>query len=778
MDSAAADHTDTLGQIVKDQIDRLSNALWVYDFDHKRVVWANTAALDVWAADSRAELYARDLSEGMSSCVAERLNQYKIDLVDPKREAKEIWTLYPRGVAQTLDVTYRGVTLPDGRIALLCDGTRDQQREPEALRSAEALLHTPVMITLLLPDGTPVYQNPAARAARIDPEMRLRDWFVDFYEAEDFFAGMQRHDLMQTVTRLHTSNGERWHELNVRRCLDAVTGATAYLVSEIDVTSLKEAEERAGAADRAKSEFLANMSHEIRTPMNGVLGMADLLAMTDLNSRQAEFVDIIVKSGSSLLSVLNDVLDYSKLTAGKMTLDEDAVDLQDLAGEVASLMSAQVHQKGIELNVRIAPHVPAMLRGDAGRLRQVLLNLVGNAVKFTDQGSILLNVDGSGDSVNGQFDLKIEVHDTGPGIPEDKLTYIFDQFAQIDGSTTRSHDGTGLGLSICASLVTLMGGRIGAESEVGKGTCFRVELGLPIDQSGHSALNATTDVTKGARVLIVEDSAVSRDILTEALTAWGCIPHHSSTGVDALSQLRDGEDGYDCILLNQTLPVMRGSDVVAVMRADRRLKNIPVIMLRTVDLSGAEAMNEAIQVDAHLVKPIRMSILKGKLVEILQDSKMMAASHDADGDSGDSDAASPEDVGTECLDVLICEDNILNQKYVSELMTFTDYRYEIASNGHEAVALFKEHKPKLVLMDISMPGMNGEEATAEIRKLEAGRARTPIIAFSAHVMPEDIARFKESGMDDHLAKPVSLNDLLEKLRLWMAHVNRANLKIA
>ncbi|RVD33375.1 response regulator, partial [Mesorhizobium sp. M4A.F.Ca.ET.020.02.1.1] len=340
---------------------------------------------------------------------------------------------------------------------------------------------------------------------------------------------------------------------------------------------------KAEAADRAKSEFLANMSHEIRTPMNGVLGMAELLAKTELTTRQKTFTDVIVKSGNALLTIINDILDFSKINAGQMMLDPAPFRLSEAVEDVATLVSARVAEKNIELIVRVDPRLPSFVVGDAGRFRQIVTNLVGNAVKFTEKGHVLVDV--GGEVTDGVVQLKVRVEDTGIGIPAEKLQSVFEKFAQVDGSSTRRHEGTGLGLAIAARLVDLMGGKIGVESEIGRGSVFWFAVPLPAHSQDARDEIVPVDVT-GARVLVIDDNPVNREILLEQLRSWSfdCAAAESgAVGLAFLDRASQLGAAVDCIILDYQMPGMSGADVAKAIAADSRMSSIPVVILTSVD---------------------------------------------------------------------------------------------------------------------------------------------------------------------------------------------------
>ncbi|MGI9351629.1 MAG: response regulator [Rhizobiaceae bacterium] len=619
----------------------------------------------------------------------------------------------------------------------------------------------------------------------------------------------------------------------------------------VEKTTLAEREtKRAELADRAKSEFLANMSHEIRTPMNGVMGMAELLMRTDLNEKQRTFADIIVKSGASLLTIINDILDFSKIDAGQMELDPAPFSMAEAIEDVATLVAAKVAEKDLELAVRIAPVLPEQFVGDVGRIRQIVTNLAGNAVKFTEEGHILVDIDGSAE--NGEAKLKISVTDTGIGIEEEKLNSIFEKFSQVDESATRKHEGTGLGLAISASLVNLMGGQIGVESELGNGSTFWFEITLPVFGSGSKRKSAPVDVT-GSRILVVDDNAVNRSILVENMVAWKFESAAASSGAEALAAIcamQEKDIEPDCLILDYHMPKMDGGELARTIRSDKKIAHIPIIMLTSVDQMEDGQNFSTLEIQGHLVKPARSSLLLETIISTLHDARdtdnEMAAgiamaqqigSTNCDANDGgvlnhksapqtpqtanepvaqeetvgkkdksgslsmkelrnlvrdntettDKDLENTQDIAArmqkssvssaidemrkidqDTIDVLIAEDNEVNQIVFKQILQGTGYSYLIANNGQEAVELYRKHNPSVICMDVSMPVMNGHQATKEIRNIEkSGSERIPIIGVTAHAIKGDMEKCFEAGMDDYLSKPVSPEKLEEKIKKWL-----------
>ena len=554
-----------------------------------------------------------------------------------------------------------------------------------------------------------------------------------------------------------------------------------------DAKEVVEAEKvRAESADRAKSEFLANMSHEIRTPMNGVMGMAELLARTELDSRQNMFVDVIVKSGNALLTIINDILDFSKIDAGQMHLDPAPFLIGEAVEDVATLVSTRVAEKDLELIVRVAPDLPATLIGDIGRFRQITTNLVGNAVKFTERGHVLVDVTGKLiDDSNVMVTVRVE--DTGIGIPEDKLASVFEKFAQVDASSTRRHEGTGLGLAIATRLVELMGGEIGAESKPGKGSTFWFSVPMPIDRTAVRSKPVPFDVS-GARVLAVDDNRINREILSEQLRNWGfdgAAVESGELGLAFLKHAADVSADVDCVILDFQMPDMNGVEVARRIRASGINASVPIILLTSVDQSETSKLATKYGIDAQLTKPARSSALLETIVNVLQVKRSaepapqpqaaapapkpqrIAPAAQAPTPAPARPAAEPQRKPAS-IDVLVAEDNEVNQLVFSQILDGIGISYRVASNGRTAVELYKTLRPTIVLMDVSMPEMNGLEATAAIRDLEKETGtHTPIIGITAHALKGDRERCLEAGMDDYLTKPISPDRLSGKIETWM-----------
>ncbi len=536
--------------------------------------------------------------------------------------------------------------------------------------------------------------------------------------------------------------------------------------------ALMQAKDEAIAASQAKSEFLANMSHEIRTPMNGILGMAELLSNSNITERQRDFLNVINNSTSALLTIINDILDFSKIEAGAFELDPIPFDLKSSINDVAAILSPKAHEKDLELIINYPPSMYRGFIGDAGRLRQILTNLIGNAIKFTDKGYITIDVE-TAEPRNSMSIVNVSVKDTGIGIAAHKVHGIFNKFTQADGSTTRMYGGTGLGLSISKAIVEMMGGRITVKSVYGEGSQFSFKIPFPIDKNAVEQNYDTTSLS-GKRALIIDDIATNQHVLTEQLRNWNIQADCVNDGVEALRNLKlnyENNTPYDIILLDYLMPGMNGQELATMINRSDTLSGTPIIMLSSCDQPISNDEMSEIGIRAYLMKPVREKRLYKTILETLifkPETKSLRISEQI------SQPQKEQITQEDHIEILVAEDFPLNQDVVRLMLEDSIYKPVITNNGQEAVDLYKENPGRFpaILMDVSMPIMDGYEATQAICEFEMSQnlPHVPIIALTGHALKNDREECLKAGMDDYLTKPVKQAELLDKLEFWTGRV--------
>ena len=547
-----------------------------------------------------------------------------------------------------------------------------------------------------------------------------------------------------------SSRGSLWGDVALR--LIDLEGHTVLLLRISDISerkamekSLRSAKELAEAAVQARSQFLANMSHEVRTPMNGVIGMTSLLLDTPLTGQQRDFVDTIRVSGESLLTIINDILDFSKIEAGRVELESHPFDVEQCVIESLELLAGQAHGKGLELSMYVDPAVPAEVIGDATRLRQVLVNLIGNGVKFTERGEVFVHVRATA-PVDDQVELLVSVRDTGIGIPADRQGALFNAFTQVDASTTRRYGGTGLGLSISKQLVDLMGGQLTVASEPGIGSTFSFNVKVRSEGSVRSTPDAGE--LKGRRVLCVDDNATNRYVLGLTLARWGvdvvmccepeeCLQHATAPGAS-----------FDWIILDHQMPHASGDELAHRIRFALPERCPPIVLLTSV---GREAVEAKGLFDALMSKPLRRRTLRAVLQRLLPDRDAVPRP------SALPSANAPTPRRNRLLHVLVAEDNAINQRVAARMLGRLGCITDLCGNGLEAVTMANGFKYDLILMDVQMPELDGFEATVRIRAHASSQPK--IVALTASAMQSDRDACLAAGMDDYLAKPIRLESL-------------------
>jgi len=768
----------------RDLFENANDMVYTHDLEGK-LTSLNRAGEQITGYDRQEALHMNLLE--MVAPASRDLAQRKIlqTLAEAPARAYEIEIITKDGRGVLLEVSSR-VIHQEGKAIGIQGNARDisQRRQAEqALRESESRYRL-------------LFERNLAGVYRSTPQGKILECNEAFartfgYASVEIALAQQATDLYPTVAardRFLSQLRERGSVNNLEFCLRRQDGCPVWVLENaslvrnesgsldliegtvVDITerkradqAMQQAKEAAEQASRAKGEFLANVSHEIRTPMNGILGMTELALDSPLNSEQREYIEAIQTSARSLLSVINDILDFSKIEARKLELEAIDFELRTSLNETLKMLELRASQKGLALACHIDDEVPASLVGDPGRLRQVIVNLVGNAIKFTEEGGINMGVGvlsaGAGDVV-----LHFAVSDTGIGIPPDKQDMIFDAFTQVDGSTTRKFGGTGLGLAISAQLATMMGGRIWVESEVGKGSTFHFTARF--GKSNQSALtfpSTVPELLRGLPVLVVDDNPVNRRILEELLRGWEMKPTLVASGMEALERLRraaDAGDPFPLVLLDAQMPEMDGFEVAA------RVKGIPIeapiLMLTSSGQRGDAGRCRSLGIAAYLTKPISEQELQAAMLASLQAKAALLTSPPLITRHSLRE-------GRPSLRILVVEDNQINQSLARRLLEKRGHSVMVAANGEDALVTLRDQPFDLVLTDVQMPRMDGIQMTAQIRAAERQTgAHLPIIGMTAHAMTGDREQCLEAGMDDYVAKPVRPKDLLRAVESWGA----------
>ncbi len=763
----------------------------------------------IWIAQDSRFVYANRSACRLLGFSREELLSMRAGDVDPRLDLRSwarYWEWIRKGGTRTFDlnpVTRSGRVLPaeitcscaefNGE-AVICAFARDmtqRKRAEEALRRAERKYRTIFEnavegIYRSTPDGNFIDCNPAmARLLGFDsPETLMASvkdagsLYAEPWRRLEFIARM-REDGSVTgfqIEVVRTDGTRIWVSENARTVRDergeivCFEGFTQDITERMRVSrEMSEAKETAEAASRAKSEFLANMSHEFRTPINGIMGMTDLVLGTQLLPEQREYLKTVRTSSEALLSLVDDILDFSKLEAGKLALDPMEFRLRETLEATLSILALRAHKKGLELTCNVLPDVPDALVGDADRLRQVLINLVGNAIKFTDAGDIVVHVQSDLQPPKTTV-LHFTVTDTGIGIPEEKHGLVFEAFAQADGSTTRRFGGTGLGLTISSQLVQLMGGEIWLQSRPGKGSAFHFTVPMTIPEGAtpwpqHRLDPSLIDVP----VLVVDDNPTSRRVLQAMLINWQMRPRVAADGKAALAALQDAlqaGEPFGLVIVDAMMPGDDGFAVAGQIRSSKAFAQLPVIILASSDNAESAQRCRQLGLSGYLVKPVKQ--------DDLFNSMLFALGRTAGGDVALLDPASPgpegelagpdSAEGAEGMQVLVADDNPVNQMLVSRMLERLGHQATVVGNGREALEAARAGNFDLLLMDVQMPEMDGLEATTRIRAEERpGHKSMPIVAMTAHTLRGDREKCLAAGMDGYMAKPIRAEEFIEVL---------------
>jgi len=763
-------------------IDNIPDRIYAKDIQGRKFI-SNKADWKACGATSAQEVLGKTDFETYPKDLAEKF-QTDDNIVLKKGESifsREEPGLDPEGNQIWISTTKVPILNSQGQVVSLVGIGRDftQQKNIEIKLQREkqfldALTKTsPVAIEVLDPQQRVVTCNPAFEELYGARESEVVGQYLDFFykdpqmlkEALAFLESVKTGP--QRTVRDRPKKDGSFATVEISAAPVIVQGENVgTVVSFHDISDLEKARKEAEDANRAKSEFLANMSHEIRTPMNGVIGMLELALDTQLNADQRDYLTTSLQSAEALLALLNDILDFSKIEAKHLDLEKIPFNLRTTVEDVAYTLAERAQNKGLELICQIDPELHMDLMGDPARLRQILVNLIGNAIKFTSQGEIVIRAECEENTADKTV-IRFSVSDTGVGIPPERQQAIFDRFTQADGSTTRKFGGTGLGLTICKQLAEMMGGTIGVESRTGEGSTFwfilpfekRLEPSEPKQHAGQAPVSI-----QGVHVLGVDDNTTNRVILSRMLSSFGCrvqMAENGQTAIDIMRAAKEQNNPYKIVLLDLQMPGMDGEETARIIKSDPAIKEAKIIILTSMGQRGDAARLLALGCSGYLLKPVKMQMLLEALGSVIGENieKPTLVTQHSISEKVRQDQR-----------VLLAEDNPVNQKLAVLLMQKAGYSIDVADNGNMAVDMVKNGKYSLVFMDVQMPEMDGLEATQAIRQWEGegDRGHIPIIAMTASAMKGDKEMCLEAGMDDYVSKPLKPEFLFNTMKKWLS----------